>query len=200
MGSALSLSVVPMVWTSNSLCSDEPAISHDSPTSFIKDLGTKAIASLTNPKLELAKKEAKFSVLLEASFDVPGIAKFALGKYWRQATPQERKTYVGLFEKMLVKAYASKFDGYPNAVLTVKEARGEGANGYMVPSTVTLPDEAPIHMDWKVFKTPKGYRILDVSVDGVSMSITQRSEFASIIERNGGSISQFLESLHEKVS
>jgi phospholipid transport system substrate-binding protein len=131
---------------------------------------------------------------------VEGIAKFVLGKYWRRATPEQRRTYVSLFEKMLVKAYTSKFEGYSQASLTVQDAKGDGEKGFMVPSLVSLPDEAPVHMDWKVFSTPKGYRILDVVVDGVSMSITQRSEFASIIERNGGDLNEFLTVLKEKAS
>jgi phospholipid transport system substrate-binding protein len=66
-------------------------------------------------------------------------------------------------------------------------------------STIQQPDGHPIAVNWRVSGTPGHYRITDVVVDGVSMVITQRQEFASVIEDGGGSITTLITQLREKV-
>lgn len=175
-------------------------IHHETPAHFIKDLGARALSSLTDPSLSLEKKEVIFSDLFKNNFAYKDIAKFVLGKNWRRLSPEQRDEFISLFEQMQVKNYTAKFDAYSNVSFTVKETKGNEEDGFMVISLVSIPDEATVQMDWKVFPDSKGYKILDITIDGVSMSITQRSEFSSLIERQDGDMVQFLKALKEKVS
>jgi phospholipid transport system substrate-binding protein len=173
----------------------------DNPKEFIQSLGAKAIQSLTDRGVPLSQRKVHFAELLDVAFDVPSIASFVLGRYWRLATPEERKEYVTLFRSMLIEAYASKFEGYNDIKIVTTGVRGDDSSGYVVSTSVHVPDMSELKLDWKVFPSDgkQSFRILDIVIDNVSMSITQRSEFASIIQNNNGSIRAFLDVLSQKV-
>ena len=66
------------------------------------------------------------NVILGNTFDVPGIAKFALGRYWRTLTPEQQTEYTGLFEQMVVKTYADRFSDYNGEQFKVTGSRPDG--------------------------------------------------------------------------
>jgi phospholipid transport system substrate-binding protein len=170
----------------------------DDAAGFIADLGQRTVQMLGSKTSE-SEREAKFRVLFEEGFDVPAISRFALGSYWRTATEAQRKDFVTLFEAYVVHAYAVRFNDYGGEQLKVSAARAEGDEFSLVQSAIAQPSGAPpIKVDWRVSKTPQGYKITDVVVEGISMAITQRQEFASVIQRNGGQIDALLKLLREK--
>src|SRR5215510_6496476 len=76
---------------------------------FIGSLGDAAISSLTGANLSEGERENRFRSLLESHFDLPGISKFVLARYWRAASDAERADFRRLFETLLVQAYAKRF-------------------------------------------------------------------------------------------
>jgi phospholipid transport system substrate-binding protein len=169
------------------------------PTSFIADLGARAIKVLTSTSSE-AERERQFRALFEEGFDVNEIARFVLGPYWRTATDAQRAEFVKLFEDYVVHAYTVRFNAYAGQQLKVLGARPEGDNAWVVQSQIALPNsnQPPVRVDWRVTKRGDTYKIADVTVEGVSMALTQRQEFASVIQRNGGQLEALLKVLREK--
>ena len=169
------------------------------PAAFIADLGSKAINVLTSTASE-SERERQFRVLFEQAFDLPTISRFVLGPAWRTATEAQRQEFTKLFENYVIHAYTVRFNAYAGQQLKVGSARPDGDSGAVVQSEIALPNgnQPPVKVDWRVGKTGDSYKITDVTVEGVSMALTERQEFASIIQRGGGQIDALLKLLREK--
>lgn len=173
------------------------ANAQDPAFTFVKSTTDKGLAFLANPKISEAQKRSEFQKLLNASFDLETIGRFALGKYWNSASPAERAEYSALFRKMVVDVYSNRFSDYKGQKLDVLSSRAVGKD-FMVASIMRQPKGAggaDVKIDWRVRNKGAGFKIVDVIVEGVSMSVTQRSEFASIIQASGGKVSGLIDSL-----
>jgi phospholipid transport system substrate-binding protein len=175
-----------------------PSRAADDPAGFISDLGQRTVQVLAS-KISEGEREAQFRAIFDEGFDVPAISRFVLGNYWRIATEEQRRAFVTLFEAYVVHAYAVRFNEYSGQQLKVTSARAEGEDSALVQSLIAQPSGAPpLRVDWRVAKTDKGFKINDVVVEGVSMAVTQRQEFSSVIQRNGGEIDALLKLLRAK--
>jgi phospholipid transport system substrate-binding protein len=176
-----------------------PSRAASDPAAFIADLGSKAVNVLTSTASE-AERERQFRVLFEQSFDLPLIARFVLGSYWRTATEQQRQEFTKLFETYVIHAYTVRFNAYAGQQLKVLGARPEGDKDALVQSEIALPksNQPPVKVDWRVTKSGDSYKIADVTVEGVSMALTERQEFAAVIQRGGGQVDALLKLLREK--
>ncbi len=152
---------------------------------FVRQLGDQASDTLRAPNLSLETREAHFRGLLSSGFDLRFIGRFVLGKYWRLATAEQRSDYLALFSEFVVQNYSARFGGYAGETMTVIGARQAGAKDVVVRTRIDRSSGPPIIADWRVRTTGERYRIIDVMVEGISMVITQRSEFAAVVQRDG---------------
>jgi len=196
-----SVSRIVLVLLAAAIAVPTPGRAASDPASFIADLGNRAIQVLTSGSSE-AEREKQFRALFEEGFDVPEISRFVLGPNWRTATEPQRQEFVKLFEDYVVHAYTVRFSAYAGQQLKVGSARPEGENASLVQSQIALPNgsQPPVRVDWRLGQNNNGYKITDVSVEGVSMALTQRQEFASVIQRNGGQLDALLKLLREKTA
>lgn len=170
---------------------------------FVEALAEKAVSALTNPDLPDVQREAAVRALLEEYFAIPAIGQWVLGRHWRNATPEQRSEYLMLFEDMVVVTYADRFKRYSGQTLTVINVSDEGKSSgeVVVQSELAGPGAAKaVSVGWRVRLEEGAMKIVDVIVEGVSMSQTQRSEFGSIISRSGGDISPLLEQMQRVVA
>ena len=93
---------------------------------FVVSLGEDAISSLTSETLTEIERQKKFRRLLNGYFDINGIGKWALGRYWRKTSKSERSEYLVLFENLIVSTYANRFSQYTKEKLTVKGSSRRG--------------------------------------------------------------------------
>lgn len=154
-------------------------------TQFIHTLGNQAITTLRATNLTLEQREAHFRGLLAQSFDLRFIGRFVLGKHWRSATADQKNDYLGLFSKYILQTYSSRFGGYSGQSLTVVGARQASEKDIVVQTQIDRPSGSPILAEWRVRAKGEQYRIIDIAVEGVSMAVTQRSEFGAVVQRNG---------------
>lgn len=167
---------------------------------FVQGLGDKAIATLADPKVSKEQAKAVFRDLLNQNFDINTISRFVLGRYWNLATDAQKKEYQTLFEQMIVEVYAERFSQYAGEKFKVGGAQASGENDAVVSSQVLRPNgQPPVNVSWRVRSKDGSSRIIDVIVENVSMSVTQRSEFASLIESNGGKFEALLEALRQRI-
>ena len=170
------------------------------PTSFIEEVSSQAITQMEPAATETdQQRAAKLKPLLEKYFDMPAIAKYMLGSYWRKATPEEQADFTSVLTDFLALAYGKRFANYTGHQMAVGRVRDEGDGRSVVFSTVKLPSGDPARVDWTVEQVGDGYKIADVKVEGLSLADTHRQEFASVINNNGGSISKLIEILKKKV-
>ncbi|MGQ0663329.1 MAG: MlaC/ttg2D family ABC transporter substrate-binding protein [Pseudomonadota bacterium] len=165
---------------------------------FITDLARQAVARLTAADLEAAERNHRFQGLLNKGFDVPAIARFSLGRYWRLATEKERAEYVKLFEDLIVQTYAARFVDYAGEALRVTHTRADSDGDVLVFSEFERSNGPPIRVDWRLRRDGESFKIYDVVVEGVSMAITQRDDFSAAIQRSGGKVEGLLAALRDK--
>jgi len=190
--------IVAVLLAVATIAASEQLRAADDAAGFISDLGQRTVQILA-AKAPENEREAKCRAIFEEGFDIPTISRFVLGGYWRTASEAQRQDFTALFETYVIRAYAVRFNDYGGEQLKVTAARTEDEDNSMVQSVIARPSGAPpIKVDWRVNKTAKGFKITDVVVEGVSMAVTQRQEFASVIQRNGGQIDALLKLLREK--
>lgn len=174
-----------------------PARAQADAAAFIAGLADKAIPVLTNRQIPESQREQKFKELLDRGFDMSELSRLVLGRYWRQATPQEQKEFEALLESYLVQIYTDRFAEYQNVALDVGAARSDQGASF-VSSTMRQQSGPLVQLEWRVERSGGRYIITDLVVEGVSMVITQRSEFASVIRQNGGQVSSLIDLLRQK--
>jgi phospholipid transport system substrate-binding protein len=164
------------------------ALDSKDPAALIKSLVTEGIAQLKQPEQSPSVRAANFRALLEAGFDIPLISRFVLGRYWRTASDAERHQFTTLFEDWIVSTYANRFKGYGGQTIQVTGTRPESATSTVVLSQFINPNAPdPVRIEWHVRREADGsYKIYDISVEGVSMALTERDEIAAVADRNGG--------------
>jgi phospholipid transport system substrate-binding protein len=173
--------------------------SAQSPEGFIDGLAAEAIKTLSAGAPE-ADREQKFKAILAQDFDMPRISRFVLGRYWLSASDPEKQEFQRLFEEYVVRAYATRFSAYSGQTVKVTGSRMEGQDDAVVSSQILQPQGGPpVKVDWAVKKSGSDYRITDVSVEGVSMVLTQKQEFAAVIERTGGGIAGLNKAIQDKL-
>ena len=114
-----------------------------------------------------------------------------------RASVAERSEYLGLFEDLIVNTYAIRFKSYSNEKikLTGTASRGQTA---IVKSVIERGSQQPVRVDWRVTYPDGQYKIFDIVIEGVSMIQTQRSEFSSVIRRNGGRVAGLIATLKNR--
>jgi len=158
----------------------------------------RSLSSFPFPGVSVAQRQARFRELFRDDFDLPGIGRFVLGRYWRVATPQEQQDFLGLFQEYLVRAYSARLGTYGGEPFRVTGVHPNGEET-IVNSEIIRPNSSPIAVDWYLIGRGP-YKITDVYVGGVSMKVTQRDEFASVIQRNGGRVEALITQLRQKLA
>jgi phospholipid transport system substrate-binding protein len=175
------------------------AESNDPVVQFVQGLGNQALTSLTAKGLPYNERSQRVRTLLLQYFDIQTIGRFVLGTSWSQATDAQRQEYFKLFEDMIVRTYTHRFEEYSGQSFTVKGTQADkGEQDSIVSTVIAQPDGPPVHVDWRVRNEGGTLKIVDVLIENVSMSITQRADFASIIQNGGGKVDALLAALKNR--
>jgi phospholipid transport system substrate-binding protein len=133
----------------------------------------------------------KLVSLLEARTDVGLISRLALGRYWNRLPEAQQKDYQQLFRDVVIRSLARRLDGYAADAQGPIEQRFQilgsapaGKNDTLVRSKVVPHDGPPLALDWRLREGASGPVIIDLIVEGASLLVAQRSEFAAVIERD----------------
>lgn len=165
------------------------AASEKQASAYISDVSTKAIDIIKNKSLDKSKKAELLVGVFNTSVDFPWVSRFVMGRYWRDATADQRTRYSANYQKFLVLHYASLFSEYTGGTYKILYSRSEGDNEFTVGSqiqSVNVEASEPILIDYKVRADAKNkFKIFDVIIEGVSMLSTQRTEFSSILNSKG---------------
>jgi len=153
---------------------------------LISWLAEQAIDVLRDPNATLEKREATFQNLLRDGFALHYIGQFVLGRSWRKASEVQRSDFLALFDAFVVKTYAKRLGEYSGETFAVKSARTVGKRADVVVQTqIIRPDKPALAVDWRVREIKGEHKIIDVMVEGISMAITQRQDFAAVTRKSG---------------
>ncbi len=153
---------------------------------FIQQLGTDAINDLTDPAIPLSEREARFRRVLVDRFDMAAISKFVLGRYWRSTSEAQRVEFQQLFVDFIVRSYSVRFSEYLVEGVKVLGSSADDGGKIVVHSRIYMSSSEDIRVDWRLRHAGDNFAIVDIIIEGVSMSVTQRSDFGATIQKRGG--------------
>lgn len=174
----------------------------DEAGAFVRDLAEQATKVLADPALTPAERRGEIGRLLLSRVDTQRIGRFVLGRYWNKTSEAEHREYLRLFDAYIVATYAQRLESYSGDRLSVETARRLSETRAVVSTRLIRPEGAPIQADWQLLRSAGGgkWRVVDVIIEGVSMALTQRSEFGAVIKASGGRIAPLLDRLREKTA
>ncbi|MDP6012563.1 MAG: ABC transporter substrate-binding protein [Alphaproteobacteria bacterium] len=159
--------------------------SPDGAAHFIEGLIDEAIAVLRIPVEERVSRESQFRTLLRDKFDVPLITRLVVGRHWRRATDAQKQAFMLVFEEHIVKIYTSQLGVYNEEIVAIRNVASRTERDTIVGTEVMRSSDAPLQLDWLVREEAGAYRVIDIAAEGVSLMTTKRSEFSSVIQRDG---------------
>ncbi|KAF0119352.1 MAG: ABC-type transport system [Rhodospirillaceae bacterium] len=175
-----------------------PAISQSEAESFVRTMSEQALQTLTRSDLSDVERARYFREVFNTTADLESIGRFVLGRYWRKATDAERTEFLKLFEDITVYTWSKRFKEYFGVGIAVAGIRPSPEEEVVVESTVTPHQGPPLLVLWKLKRSEKGIRVTDLVVEGISMAVTYRSEYGSVLQHSGGEVAGLLAALRAK--
>ena len=163
-------------------------------------MAQEAMAVLSDASLSEDQRSGKLRHMMAQDIDIPPIARFVLGRYWRGATERQREVYVAAYSDYILSTYAAKIGGGGAAVdrFDVIKTQVHGTKEFLVHCVVGRAGGEPLRVVWRLRQRDGRYRIIDLMVEGVSLVQTQRQEFVSFIRANGGSVDKLIAELRQR--
>ena len=172
----------------------------DEARAFVQRFGDLSIKELTDKSTSEEQLSQRFAELYRLSFDSPAIATFVMGRHWRRMSDKEKAEFIDLFERFIIKTYSERFRLYNGETFEITGVRPQKNGVFVVSGNVRRDaDSPPIAVEWRVGKKGDSFKFYDITIEGVSMAISQRSEFASVVKNQGG-VEGLMTALREKVA
>jgi phospholipid transport system substrate-binding protein len=174
------------------------AQSTEKATAFVKSTGDRLVAVVNGPGSP-ASKRSTMSQILNADVDVDAIGRFCLGRFWRQATPEQQKQYLALFHEVLVTNITSKLGEYQGVTFSMGRAKPQDEE-VVVSTTVVRPNNPPTAVDWIISNPTSDPKIIDVVAEGTSLRLTQRQVRRIVLAHNGNNVDALIAAMKNQVS
>ncbi len=177
-----------------------PARAADGPAAQLIQKVSAIVIELVKAKTG-AEREAGIRQVLQEYFDLPAMARSALGTHWGQTNEQQRQRYLKAVVDSEAHAYAERFGQYGGQTLTVDKVIPKANGVSLVDSKLNQSNgDPPVKIQWEVRNTGQGDRITDVKIEGVSMVMTRRTDFNSYIQNHGGQVDALISELESRAA
>ncbi len=168
-------------------------------SNFIQSTGQELVAAVNDQTRDVVARRQRVAAVLRRAVDVEGVGRFILGRWWRQATPQEQQDYMKLFEETLIRNLSARFGEYQGVRFSLGRTQQRTEDDVLVNTVIERPNSAPFSLDWRVAEVGGQPKVVDVIAEGTSLRLTQRSEYSSVIQRNNGSIPALLQAMRGQI-
>ena len=164
---------------------------------FVSNFADNAISILSNESLDASQKNIQFTELVMSSIDMNLISKFVLSKYWKLATDDQKKAYLAAFKQYFISSYANKLDQYSGEKVVIVSSNA-AKKFVIVKSNIVRDgtDTLKIELDWRLLTRDGQTKIIDLSIEGISLIIAQREEFQSFLANNDNSLDALINKLN----
>ncbi|MBE9606599.1 ABC transporter substrate-binding protein [Acetobacteraceae bacterium H6797] len=168
--------------------------------SFIQSTGSELVAAINATNVPVAQRRQQVAAILRKAVDVDGVGRFILGRWWRVATPDEQQQYMKLFEETLIRNLSARFGEYQGVRFSLGRSQQRSEEDVLVNTIIERPGNPAFALDWRVSDVDGQPRIVDVIAEGTSLRLTQRSEYSSVISRNGGRVAALLDAMKSQIA
>jgi phospholipid transport system substrate-binding protein len=168
-----------------------PALAQElGPEELVKKVTSDVMAAIKTDKELAAGDKQKAQKLAEEKIlphvDFLEATRLAVGRAWRDANPEQRKKLVEEFRSMLVRTYSNALEGYQGQEMKVLPSRNKPSDTEAtVRNQFTRAGGKPVPIEYQMRKTDGGWKIYDISVEGISLVLTYRSEFDQVVKQEG---------------
>ncbi len=157
----------------------------DDAGAFVQDLGDKVIGLVRRDDLSRPERDEGFRRLFIAHIDLKVVSRVALGRYRKMATEAQYERFQAIYPDYVLVLYGGLFESYKGESLTIVGSVPISGGDVLVSGEVERPEAPIVKIAFRVRKVDDRFKILDVMVEGISLLVTQRSEFAAVIQREG---------------
>lgn len=158
----------------------------DDARQMVENVGDEVLAILQDDSLTNDGKLDRLVDLLEGPIDLDLAARLILGRHWRTASAEQQQEYLDLFRAYALDSIASKLNLYDGQSYEISSARVLNERDALVATRILSEGgRPPLRVDWRLREIDGELVAIDVIVENVSMIVTQRSEFSSVVERSG---------------
>jgi phospholipid transport system substrate-binding protein len=177
------------------------ALAQEAPDALVKRTADEILAIVRQDKDLQAGNQQKVVALAEQKvlpyFDFERMTRLAVGRGWRQASPEQRQALTSAFRTMLVRTYSTSLSQYRNQTIEVKPLKMAPADTDVTVRTQVIQQGGPpIPIDYAMEKTDNQWKVYDVIVDGASLVTTYRGSFNDQVQKNG--IDGLIKTLQER--
>lgn len=159
------------------------------PDALVRDLSTEVLNAVkADPAIQagdIGKVVALVDTTLLPHLNFPRMTASAVGRYWRQATPEQKERLQTEFKTLLVRTYAGALSQVKDQTVQLKPFRARPEDTEVVVRTEVKGSGEPIQLDYRLEKAGDSWKIFDVNVLGIWLVDQYRSSFAQEIS-NGG--------------
>lgn len=177
-----------------------PALANEAPDALVRRLSTEVIDAVKADPAIQAGDVGKVVALVDAKvlpyLNFQRMTASAVGRFWRQATPEQQGKLQAEFKLLLVRTYAGALAQVKNQTVQLKPFRANAADAEVVVRTEVKGNGEPIQLDYRLEKAGDGWKIYDVNVLGIWLVDQYRSSFAQ--EINAGGIDALITKLAER--
>ncbi len=174
------------------------------PNAFVEAVGNKALEVVKES--ESIRKGDRAAIMAAVNehilpyVNLEKTTRLAAGRYWRQANDDQRKKLVEAFKGTLVRTYSGALSRVDSkTALTILPFRGDAnADDVVVRSSLTQSNGSPVGVDYRLEKTPDGWKIYDLNVEGIWLIQNYRNQFSQQIEQGG--IDSLIQALNKQNS
>ena len=145
------------------------------------------------------EKMNQLEIIALETVDIKGIGFYSLGSARKELNKDQLKKFQKLFEKYFLKSFSSRLAEYTNPEIEVKDKKVLNKNYTIVSSLlVGTTDRPEVKIDWRIYtKNSSNPLIRDLIIEGLSLARTQKEEFSSILNSNGGDINALFKTLDQ---
>ncbi len=167
------------------------ALAADTPPDVLARTTTQEVITILKQDKDLQRGNlAKVHELVEAkilpNFDFNRMTQLVLGRHWPRASPKQKQELVTEFRNLLVRTYSSSLTAFTDQTIEFKPLTMKPEDtDVTVRSEILQPGGQPIPINYSFYKTAFGWKVYDVTIDGVSLVTNYRASFASTIRQSG---------------
>ncbi|NYT45821.1 ABC transporter substrate-binding protein [Alcaligenaceae bacterium] len=192
LGRLLTAGVMGLLFVgSGAALAQDPVDAKASPNQFVEVVANNALAEVKKNRAVQSGDLTTINQVIN-QYVLPYVAfekttRLAAGRYWRQATPQQQKDLVEAFRGTLVRTYSGALTNVDQrSSIAILPFRGDAnADDVVVRSTLSQGNGPAVGVDYRLEKTPQGWKIYDLNVEGIWLIQNYRNQFAQQISQNG---------------
>ena len=167
---------------------------------FVKKMTDEGIEQIINANVSQEEKQKRFKKLFNDALDLDFIGKYVLGRYWRTATADQKTNFINTYRELNTKVWSERFDEFKGRTFEFKGTTPSNSEGQIFVNTVVPMDQGePASVVWRVKQDGDKFKVIDIIIEKVSLTMANRNEYTAFIKNNGNSIDALIANLKSKL-